>query len=76
MALFWLVDFFGGRMDYQDCDDSYEDYTKWPKSSRHNRPQDGKPWQNFQKRMEAVKPLTKEELETFDCFAAYKRKDM
>lgn len=70
-----LVDFFGGHMSYQDCDPS-EDYTKWPKSNRLNCPQDGKPWQKFQERKEAVLPLTHADLVYCDEFAAYKMGEM
>lgn len=71
-----LVDFFGGHVDYNDCDEIYDDYIKIPKSRRHNSPQDGKPWQKFQQRIAEVKPLTQEELIAFDIFASYKMKDM
>ena len=67
-----LVDFFGGSLDYQDCDDSDKDYHVLGKHNRSNQPTDGKDWQDLQERMFAVKPLTKSELKRFDKLAAYK----
>ena len=70
-----LVDFFGGSIDYQDCDDSYKDYSVPGKSDELNQPEGGDEWDSLQERMFAVKPLTKEELKRFNKLTAYKKGD-
>jgi len=71
-----LVDFFGGTIDYQDCDTVDVDYRRGKKSNRYNCPEDGKPWHSFYKRLSEVKPITQAEMEHYDQFAAYKIKEM
>lgn len=70
-----LVDFFGGHIDYQDCDDSYNDYEVPAKSDELNSPDDGELWQNLQERIESVKPITQEELQHYNSLAAYNMGD-
>lgn len=67
-----LVDFFGGVLDYQDCDDSEMDYVGLDKGRKMNSPETGKPWQNLQERIAAIVPITKAEWRACDVFAAYK----
>lgn len=71
-----LVTFFGGKIDYQDCDTVEVDYKRAAKSKQINSPSDGEPWDKFQKRLFEVKSITKEELEYYDKFAAYKMEEM
>ena len=58
-----LVQFFGGTVDYQDCDDVEVDF-KADKPRSRNNPSDGKPWDDFQAEKAAIVPLTKEDVET------------
>jgi hypothetical protein len=71
-----LVDFFGGTIDYQDCDNVEVDYKRPRKASRYNCPEDGDDYWNFYKRLSEVKPITEEEMQHFDKFAAYKISEM
>lgn len=50
-----LVDFFGGSVDFNDHDDSYEDF-KVERPRPWNNPCDGEPWERFQREMAAVQP--------------------
>lgn len=58
-----LIQFFGGRMTYHDCDDHGmdEQYTV----DYDTCPTDGEPWREFQQRKMDIKPLTKEEIERY-----------
>ncbi len=67
-----LVDFFGGSIDYQDCDDVAVDYDKPGNSRDLNSPEDGDEYWDFYKRLAAIKPITQEELRHYDKLAAYK----
>jgi hypothetical protein len=58
-----LADFFGGKVDYNDCDSTKCDYEVPDKSNTMNCPEDGKPWQDLQDRILAVKPISKETLD-------------
>jgi hypothetical protein len=70
-----LVDFFGGWVDYQDCDSIDVDYNVKPKSDKMNCPEDGDEWQNLQERIMAVQPITQEELDDAERHAAYKESE-
>ena len=66
-----LVDFFGGEVDYDDSDDTPCNYSRQsPRPS--NCPEDGKPWEDFQKAKASVPPLTRDKLAAVREFAAYK----
>lgn len=67
-----LVNFFGGRIDYQDCDSRERDYVRPWKKPDEVCPTNGKPWTDFQKRLLAVKPLTAAELDKAQTHAAYR----
>lgn len=75
---FWIalmtkvVDFFGGELDYQDCDDVDVNYSVPAKTLEENSPSDGEAWYDFQNRILAIKPLTKDEWQAADQHAAYK----
>ena len=65
-----LVDFFGGVLDYQDCDAVYCDYRR--KMDHQCNPElEGEPWDTFQRRILAVLPLCREEVEAMKPHAAY-----
>lgn len=66
-----LVDFFGGYLDYQDCDDDEFDYKVMPRSDQDNTPQDGNAWAAMQLRVEAVEKLAFEDIEACIPLAAY-----
>jgi len=62
MALFvGMVDFFGGKVDFNDCDSSEVDYSVKPKESIWGHkfsPEDNALWDEMQYKILAVKPLT------------------
>lgn len=60
-----LVDFFGGKIDYNDCDAIDFDYERRPKGNSLNCPDDGEPWRRFHERIAKVPPITRAELEAF-----------
>lgn len=71
-----LVDFYGGKMWYADCNDD-EDPKNWyvnkkglfPKKTKS---QDGdERWYQFQNALNKVKPITKLEIEQMNEFSAY-----
>lgn len=65
-----LVDFFGGSIDFNDCDDSDVDYER-PKPRGRNNPENGEPWRAFQEALFAVEPLTQEEVDACAKHSAY-----
>jgi hypothetical protein len=67
-----LVDFFGGEVDYNDCDNSAVDYSVPAKSNEENCPKDGKEWDDFQERVLNLSPITKEEVKSYVRLAASK----
>lgn len=66
-----LVDFFGGLVDYCDCDTENINYER-KKPRQRNNPDDGKPWHDFQDEILAVKPITKAQLKKARQWASYK----
>jgi len=62
-------DFFGGSVDFNDCDDVGEDYRQPVREDIHAS--DGQPWQAFQDRKLAVQPLTPSDIARFSPVAAY-----
>lgn len=66
-----LVDFFGGYVDFNDCDNKEKDYKKKVKTKSQNSPEDGKPWEKFQERIMAVEPITLAEFNANIKHAAY-----
>ena len=65
-----LVDFFGGSVDYQDCDAEDADYSvECPIDE--SAPTDGDAWYAFQKRIHVMTPLSEEEVAACEEFAAY-----
>jgi hypothetical protein len=65
-----LVEFFGGRVDFNDCDDEDTDIVgsvTYP----DGLPEDGQPWRDLQNRIAAVRPITPEEVARYVKHAAY-----
>jgi len=71
-----LVKFFGGKIDYQDCDSVEMDYEHPAFAKQHNSPSKDDEWSTFQKRLFEVEPITKDELVHYNQFAAYKLEEM
>ena len=71
-----LVEFFGGHVDFNDCDDAERDFERPHKTWRENSPQDGAEWTDFQNRVMALTPLTEGELRDADQHAAYKTNEL
>lgn len=67
-----LVDFFGGTVDYSDCDDIDVDYEVPAKSDEENHACDNGEWYAQQERKLAVQPLTKDQVKDCIQYAAYK----
>jgi hypothetical protein len=64
-----LVDFFGGVMDYQDCDDIDVDYQQPEREDIQAF--DGEPWRLFQERIANVAALAEADLLAMRDAAAY-----
>jgi len=65
-----LAKFFGGRVDFNDCDNEEADFeAPTPLDVSAN---DGALWNSFQRRMAAVQPLTPEQIAEAYSHAAYK----
>lgn len=64
-----LVDFFGGELDYNDCDRKSVDYRR--KRRTDCMPNDGKAWDRFQERKLKITPITDEEYADAAKHAAY-----
>ena len=65
-----LVDFFGGTVDYQDCDATDVDYEAHT-PRLHNDPEDDGPWDAFQQALYDIQPLTKADIKAMREHAAY-----
>ena len=65
-----LVDFFGGDLTYADTVGGIDYSVKWGSRNR-NAPTDGKPWQDFQKRIFKVRTLTGDDVRAMEKHAAY-----
>lgn len=55
-----LVDFFGGVVDFNDCDDIDSDYVVSPKSDAYNSHHTDEQWAHFQKRLGELTPVVLE----------------
>lgn len=72
IALFKAVaEFFGGIVDYNDCDDEDADYIVPDKSDDENHPDDGEPWNSLQQRIAKVKPLKRSQIKACQALSAY-----
>ena len=70
-----LVDFFGGVVDYNDCDDSDIDYEVEPKSDIENKPTEGEEWYTFHQRILDLKAVTRDEIAAMAGKAGYNDDD-
>lgn len=66
-----LADFFGGTVDYCDCDSKENDYVVPHRTDNENCPEDGKPWQALQQRIWDVQKLTQSEIDACEKYASY-----
>lgn len=64
-----LVKFFGGFVDFNDSDEHDYDFA-WPEQS-DIRANNGEAWNSYHRRMLALKPLTKKDIEQYESKAAY-----
>lgn len=64
-----LVRFFGGSVDFNDCDESDCDFA-WPEQP-DIRANNGEAWDNYHRRMLALKPITKTETSKYKSVASY-----
>lgn len=65
-----LAKFFGGVVDFNDCDGSNRDFHSPVK--KDIRANDGEEWEKFQRRMAAVKPMSQAHIDRYTEHAAYK----
>jgi len=56
-----LIEFFGGHIDINDCDNK-ECNKRFKNPRKHNNPDDGKPYEDFEKAMRDIEPLTDKDL--------------
>ena len=66
-----LADFFGGVVDYEDCDEIEKDYVVPDKPDAENCADDGKPWDDMIDRVLAVKPLARKAIKKLQGRGAY-----
>jgi hypothetical protein len=69
-----LCKFFGGKIDYCDCDEGGIN-ARWKKPRKKNAPQDGKPWYNFQQEKLDLKPITIKDMIWANKWAGYKMEE-
>ena len=69
-----LVDFFGGKADWNDCDKGSFNYRK-AKPRKTNAPSKDEPWDEFQLAVSKIKPLTKKDLKAAEKVSAYGLKE-
>lgn len=69
-----LCEFFGGKIDYNDCDE--RGCNKRWKKTRKNNPSDDGPWDRQNNRIAKLKPITKKDLEMATKYAYYKVADV
>lgn len=70
-----LCKFFGGKIDYSDCDEGKWNKT-FKKPRKSNSPERDEPWRKFEKAILDLKPLTIEDLLKVRKNAAYKKIDL
>ena len=66
-----LCKFFGGCIDYHDCDAGGIN-ARWKKPRKKNNPDDGKPWNDLEKAKLALKPVSMKEIRDANKLAGYK----
>ena len=70
-----LCKFFGGKIDYNDCDPDGIN-ARFKGMRKDNSPEDGKPWTDFQQAKLDLKPLTMRDLEKAGKWSSYKLEEM
>lgn len=63
-----LVDFFGGYVDYNDCDETEVDYVVASKPISVNAPSDGDEWYVLQDRILNITPIHKDDFTPDDGY--------
>ena len=66
-----LIQFFGGSIDFNDCDSIDIDKT-FKKPRKKNNPSTGKEWDDFQEEKFGLEPLTQKEIDGCKEFTSYK----
>ena len=69
-----LCKFFGGKIDYADCDEGGIN-ASWKKPRKSNSPSDGRPWYAFEQAKLDLKPITKKDMIKANKWAGYKIED-
>ena len=64
-----LVKFFGGKIDFNDCDNRQVDRRYKPRPDIHAT--DGEEWDHLQRRIIAVKPLTAADVAKYEKYSGY-----
>ena len=73
IALFCrLAQFFGGAVDFNDCDDQYDRFYERPIHRPVNDPEDGLMWNQLQEDLFNLEPLADEDVAKYAEYAAYK----
>jgi hypothetical protein len=67
-----LVNFFGGHVDYNDCDDEATGPQKTAVPVQRNDPSDNPEWTALQERLMTLGPLTADNIEAHRKVAACK----
>lgn len=65
-----LVKLFGGHMIANDCDNDITHRATKPRPSNH--PSNGEPWQELQRAISNLKPVTKSDMDKASKWASYK----
>lgn len=65
-----LIKFFGGKIDYQDCDE-VEINESYPAPNDIKHRSNDRCFDSIQRRMMALEPLTEEEISKYQKYAAY-----
>lgn len=68
-----LAQFFGGAVDFNDCDDHMDRFYERPMYRLANDPEDGEPWQRMHQALYDLEKIAEEEIQSFESVAAYSR---
>ena len=73
IALFYaLAKFFGGAVDFNDCDDQYDRFYERSLQRPVNDPEDGVLWTQLQEDLFNLEPLTEKDIAQYEDYAAYR----
>jgi hypothetical protein len=70
-AFVGVADFFGGAVDFNDCDDVEWDHAVPDRPVSDCTAEDGDEWDHVQRRLASVEPLTQKQIHEFKKHAAY-----